>query len=284
MTQTPTDHNTAGGHSPTTWALLLAKWVELAKASVAIPEGEPDRSPWKHSVEHVISLQATTCALGEAASLDLEERALAADRASVAITKAARALSDAWAGQPMPESLLEMLADARLARDTAASLSLHVNVNTDEADAPDPWPLAHALAEAGFRGDLLAAPRGTRLFRGAPIAVATPEPHDEHARAIAEHYRPIAEPASQARPPAQLYRVIGESGKAERDTIAPMLTDLPAGAPLLMPVITAGRVAPEPSEQADAVRLERQRVALSTGKPLEVTAADASTQPASPAP
>lgn len=259
-----------------TWALLLAKWVEFAKAAAAIPEGSANGESWRASIEHVISLQAVACALGEAGLLDRDERALAVDRASVIITNSARALSAAWASTPMPEAVLELLDDARRARDTAAVLSLHIIVTEARVSAPDPWALGARLVETGFSGDLLAAPVDTVLFAGSPVAVAIPCPNGEHCAMMESCYASLASPESQPMPPRQSYRVLDEdSGDATHDLVAAMLTDLPVGAPLLVPIISAGRLTQVPSESADRARLERQAAAIAQRRILPVL--DAST-------
>ncbi len=97
-----------------TWAALLGKWTEFARASVALPTtGEGRR--WRASVAPVISLQAVTLALGDLERLAHDERPLALDRAEVAIDADERTLRQAWESAGLPDKVEELLADARAA-------------------------------------------------------------------------------------------------------------------------------------------------------------------------
>ena len=93
-----------------TWAALLSRWLDFARAAVALPQdGEGDR--WRRSVSPAITLQAVTMALGEVEKLDPQERALARDRASVLIERETTALGEIW-GAPLPDRLGELTTDA----------------------------------------------------------------------------------------------------------------------------------------------------------------------------
>ena len=105
-----------------TWTALLGKWIEFAKASVALP-ADAEGASWRASVAPVINLQAVTFALAELGELEPADRPLALDRAEVMIDDNQRTLATTWGDDP-PESLVEIILDARsalrLAR-TAAS-------------------------------------------------------------------------------------------------------------------------------------------------------------------
>lgn len=81
-----------------TWAALLGKWTELARASVAFPKTS-EGAKWRKSVPDLIGLQAITHALGELDLLRAEERGLALDRAAVGIETHAANLAGLFAGE-----------------------------------------------------------------------------------------------------------------------------------------------------------------------------------------
>jgi len=92
-----------------TWAVLLSKWSELARAAVALPPG--DR--WRLCIAPAIELQAVASALGELDLLDPAERPVALDRAEMAVDRAGRTIIGAWAPDPVPRSLAELVSEAR---------------------------------------------------------------------------------------------------------------------------------------------------------------------------
>lgn len=94
-----------------TWAALLGKWTELARAAVALPPG--DR--WRSAVAPAIELQAVACALSEVDQLPTDERALAHDRAAVVVDRAEAALGGLWPDGPLPVGLSVLIEDARTA-------------------------------------------------------------------------------------------------------------------------------------------------------------------------
>jgi hypothetical protein len=100
-----------------TWTALLGKWIEFAKASVALPR-DGEGGQWRASVASVINLQAVTFALAEIGELPAEDRPVALDRAEVLVNDNRAALTAAW-GEGMPASLREAIDDARAALDMA---------------------------------------------------------------------------------------------------------------------------------------------------------------------
>lgn len=108
-------------HDPLTWAYLLARWTDFARASVSFPDqGLGGR--WKAVVPDIIALQAITHALAEAANLPPDEHALALNRAELGITTHAANINNAWQNETLPESLSELILDAVQAHRLARSL------------------------------------------------------------------------------------------------------------------------------------------------------------------
>lgn len=95
-----------------TWAVLLGRWIEFAKGALAFPDDAAGRA-LRESVPDIIGLQAVWFALQHLDELDDDERALGVARAGVLIERHASALALRWRGEPMPQTLNELVADAR---------------------------------------------------------------------------------------------------------------------------------------------------------------------------
>ena len=102
-----------------TWSALLAQWMDFARASLSLPE-EGEGGRWRGSVAPIVNFQAVTFALADLARIAGADRPLARDRAAVLIERSAGELQTIWAGQPWPETLAEICADARAALAAAA--------------------------------------------------------------------------------------------------------------------------------------------------------------------
>ena len=97
-----------------TWSVLLGRWVEFARAAVALPtEGESGR--WRRVVPDVIQLQGVWFALEQWDDLAEAERPLALDRAELLVERHEQHIRRTFAGQPLPASLADLMADARTA-------------------------------------------------------------------------------------------------------------------------------------------------------------------------
>ncbi len=210
--------------------MLLGRWMDLARASAALP---PD-DRWRVSVPAVIGLQAVSCALAESLELPTSERLLGVDRGAVLIRRHVAQLNDTWRGEPMPERLTELIADARAAWNVAAEAGVEWVVAVERLEMPD--VAAHL---EGAMGDVLAAPPGTILFRGSPAVFARPETIEFNVHGLTR---------GEVGPPRQVYR---RGGTDPCDIVAPMLTALPAGRPLLVWMVRDGeRQAIPESQQA----------------------------------
>ncbi|MCC6969147.1 MAG: hypothetical protein IT434_02910 [Phycisphaerales bacterium] len=112
-----------------TWAALLGKWTELARASLAFPKTSQG-AKWRKSVPDLIGLQAITHALGEFDLLREEEQGLALDRAALGIETHATNLVELFAddcedpeleeGLTGIEEIDELIDEARGAWDIAS--------------------------------------------------------------------------------------------------------------------------------------------------------------------
>ena len=121
-----------------TWAALLARWVEFARAAVALPDDEQG-SRWKRSVTAIIELQAVIMALGELDELPEAEKALGLDKAEIIIRRNTKQLHDIWDRTDVPAKIEELLRDAAQTLQAAALNRTEVtgeNQTGESADEP----------------------------------------------------------------------------------------------------------------------------------------------------
>ncbi len=252
----------------TTWATLLAGWVEFAQSAVALPKDETgDR--WRASIAPSIGLHALSMALAELHKIDPEERPVAMDKAELGIKEYARSLNATWSGDPMPESILQLVDDAK----TAWEESLHEGVvwiaSSGQFVTRHPADVLDGLIDAGFLGEVFYATPGTQLFEGAPVAWTREnsggQPEDDVIGLISELLAScdgeVSEP-QVVRPVHQVYRQFDFlKGGAQRDLVAPVTGELPPGQPLLIPLLAGGDTCPVPlpprsSKPLDPVQVE----------------------------
>lgn len=129
-----------------TWAALLGKWTELARASVAFPKTSQG-AKWRKSVPDLIGLQAITHALGEIDLLREEEQGLALDRAALGIETHAANLVERFAedcddpeleeGLTGIEEIDELIDEAREAWDLASGGEYAEEVDDSECGLED---------------------------------------------------------------------------------------------------------------------------------------------------
>lgn len=236
-----------------TWTALLGRWVDYARASLAIPSDAAGAS-WQASVPAVINLQAVTFALSELAELGSDERAFALDKAAVLIRDGAADLARIWGDTP-PESLVEVIDDAQIAlacaqHAGAVELIWH---GDDVLVMPDVDPGQPA-------GTLAVMQPGTLVMSREPVAWW-------RGRADA----PLEVPGCVTVPcdePRQVYRRFDETGRIVGDVVAPIGADPPDGLPLLVPLFADGtRIGHFTLDAADWEA--RQRTAM-TGERVSV--------------
>ncbi|MHC4910429.1 MAG: hypothetical protein ACYTF9_11985 [Planctomycetota bacterium] len=207
-----------------TWTGLLARWMEFAKASLALP-ADGDGDAWRASVQGIITLQAVTFALGDLEDLEADERALARDRAEILIDDALQAIAAAWLHDDTPGTILDMAADARDALEAAAW------VGTCELVWPGPGTMVMPAVEiTDHSGTFALMQPGTIVMPGEPVAWWINRP------AITIDGCSLQE-TSRLR---QVYRQVAADGSIEADLIAPLADDLPPGLPLLVPLFIDG--------------------------------------------
>jgi hypothetical protein len=180
--------------------------------------------------------------LGDLAGLPEADRPLARDRADLGVTAAAATLDEIWHGVEMPESMLEIAGDARRAVDQAVYAGLRWIVLGGSSRMRMPVIDWDADPDAD-RGTLAVMLPGTIVLPGEPVAWWT-----ERSRPpalIGELWEDVEGP------PVQVYRELSEDGRVLGDLVA-SLDDLPAGLPLLAPIVLDGHPIGRPSVDVDA--------------------------------
>lgn len=265
MSDTPA--HPSGDH--TTWAALLAAWVDYARASVALPEtGEGGR--YREAVVPVITLHAIAHALEHAGELPAGERAAGLDRAAVQIRDAAAQLHAIWTGEPLPEPITETIADAEASLEAAGQTAVVWVVAGERLVAEHPADLVAVLLAQGFEGDLYLPSPGVPLFGGAPAAcVSDPggaTPGDDILAAVHGWLGDDADGPFDAGPAMQVYRQIDfATGTVTRDVVRRLHAEPPPGQPLLMPAILAGEAMRVPLPMRGADRLDPVEVVTDDG-------------------
>lgn len=244
-----------------TWTALLAQWTDFAQKAVALPRtGEGGR--WRRAVAPIITLSAVTHALEDLDRIPDEDRPLALDRAEILCRNAARSLHEIWRGEDLPEQVRELIEDSREAFEHAANAGLEWVVAEGRLRGRDPSALVERLRRSGFAGDLFVPVTGVELVAGAPCAFARAPggapPDSDVCAQIASFLDPCGKVTGPRRvvTPRQVYRQVDfATGRIERDLVAPLGGDLPAGQPLLALAMVDGQ----------AVRLPPPR----RGEPIE---------------
>ncbi len=237
----------------TTWATLLAGWIEFAQSALALPKDDTgDR--WRASIAPSIGLHAIAMALTELHKIDPDERPLAMDKAELGIKEFAATLNDAWRSEPMPESITQLLDDAKSAWEDSLHEGVMWIVSSEQFITRHPADILDGLIDTGFLGEVFYATPGTQLFEGSPVAWtrdnAGGQPEDdiiELITALLDSCEGEIGDPQIVRPVHQVYRQFDFlKGGAFRDLVAPVTGDLPPGQPLLIPLLCGGEICPVP--------------------------------------
>lgn len=260
--------------SAATWTSLLAQALHLAQASAAFAK-TADGDRFRAAVPAIISLQAITLALQGIDKLDHAERGLGIDRARLLLAKHAAELHTLWRGEQFPATITELMADAHAAIATAAGRGVLLIVTGQSSCLvqslllAQPARVGQIMLDFGFAGTLWLAGPGVAIGPDSPIAFVrgprggAPETAvlDKLADSIAIEagftqsftVKPGLQRLLVPRA-VQVYRTIEPlSGHAQAaasvvvDTFAWFDDALPAGRPLLVPVLEAGGMLPLPN-------------------------------------
>lgn len=230
-----------------TWVMLLGHWTALAKSALALPrDARGDR--WRGAIAPIITLQALCQALGELDDLDDDERALGLDKSELLIQSNTTQLHELWRGEPLPELVIELIDDARSAHTTARLGGVEWTLHDDSAILDHPARLMAALEDLGFAGDLFLPTPGVPVFASAPVGYARGPhggPPDEKAIALVTAFWRACSVGVDGPTPAPQFRQVYRQfdfarGGPVRDLVADSDATLPAGQPLLVPIMLQG--------------------------------------------
>jgi hypothetical protein len=238
-----------------TWTMLLARWTEFARASLALP-ADRDGTAWRESVPAVITLQAVTCALGDLGLLPAPDRPLARDKAEILVRDAIAAVEAAWAGAAMPDEAAEIAGDALSALRWSAYVGT-VELVWEGGDDEDEPLVMPAITLASADGTLALAQPGTIVMPGEPVAWWVDRDGADVRGAL-----PGCDGVARAIP-RQVYRQFDEDGRIRGDIVAPLTMSAPDGLPLLVPLYEGGRAVGRFTLEADAWET-RQRAAMTS--------------------
>lgn len=259
---------------PIAWIALVARWVELARASRAASGAGAGADPrLGASIAPLIAIESNAAALGELASIAEEERPFARDLAEVSIRRSAAELDRIWRGEAMPEELLDACAAAERALRAAVYAGLEALVVEGAAAAivPDLALGFDPGDPATHRGTLAAMPPGSIAMPGEPICWwcgrTPPGRTDGFAR-------------RGLRTPLQVYRGLDESGRFREDVLAPITEDVLPGLPMLVPLLLDGVPIGRFLQPADEwLALQRRALAGRASIPVSDAASDSDEWP-----
>ncbi|MEY3141709.1 MAG: hypothetical protein RLY21_202 [Planctomycetota bacterium] len=235
-----------GELGPLAWTALVARWVEVARASRAIP---PEFAQLRDSIPHLIAIESTTAALGELAKVPEVDRPHARAVAEVTVRRAAAELDRLWRGEEWPQEITDACEAAERALQRAVYAGLDALVVTgDRAIVVPELDLGLDPSDPSTaRGTLAAMPPGSLAMPGEPICWWSGRAAPRLLDSAAPAERPMDEqPASEHlvvehnAAPLQVYRGLDERGRFTADTLAPISAEVLPGLPMLVPILLEG--------------------------------------------
>lgn len=227
-----------------TWSALLAGWTDFARSAAALPK-TGDAGLLRRSVPAIIGLQALTHALREIDTLPPAEYAPGVDRASVGVRTLVQELHAIWRGEPMPEALTEIIADAREWLEVAASSGVEFVPADDPYRVPaiDSALLERWIRDYTIDGELWLAPPAFVLRASLPVCFLKEPSGRPPAAALLGAIADALPGCLWRRVPRmrQVYQTIDDSGAVKSFVVKPM-NELPVGRPLLRQIVARGSV------------------------------------------
>ena len=222
------------------WTTLLAHWIDLVKAGSGMPQ-TGEGFAWEESLGSIITLQATSFALGELDSIEECDRPLARDRAEVLIDSAVEALESTWGTVQMPGTLREIQATA----EEALQQAVYAGVRWLRWNGPGIWEVPE-MEQPEAKGTLAIMQPGTLVLPGEPVAWFTERP------------APELDACLEVVPgePVQVQRVF-EEGVFTHDRMTSLDARI-TGVPLLVPMCLCGRAIGHFTVEADVWRKRQQ--------------------------
>lgn len=227
-----------------TWSALLAGWTDFARSAAALPK-DGDAGLLRRSVPAIIGLQALTHALKQIDTLPSAEYAPGVDRAAVGVRTLIEELHAIWRGESMPQTLIEIVSEARERLDVARSSGVEFVPVDDPYEVPEVGAAAVGgwIRDYTIDGELWLAPPGLVVRASLPVCF-------------------LKEPSGRPPPPAllgaiadalpgcvwrrvarmrQVYQTLDSVGAVKSFVVKPM-NELPIGRPLLQQIVGSGTV------------------------------------------
>lgn len=215
-----------------TWAALLARWLDLARAARALDGGLED-GPWQRASAPLITCQALTLALRDVPTLPVAERTLALDQATLLLRTTVADLDEAFDDQPPAVSEAVHSAESALTGAHRAMVWTILWEGPDVLCMPD---IDGIPARASDDGAVAMMLPGTLALPGEPVAWWTGREEPMLGRGICG-CRPV--PLDR---PLQVWRRFITAGDALEDVVCDIDDELAGGAmPLLVPRLAGGQ-------------------------------------------
>lgn len=256
------------------WSALVARWVEVARASRAVPAAD---ARLRDSIAPLIAIEATTAALGELVRVPEEDRPHARALAEISIRRAAGELDRLWRGVEWPDELhaaceaaeraLRLALYAGLEELVIAEAVTEVVAADEHAGGPASGSLrakvvpdlglAFAAADPSTHaGTLAAMPPGSLAMPGEPVAWWCGRGAPGICAAL-----PAWLVRRRATLPRQVYRGLDDAGRFTEDLVADIESSVAPGLPMLTPLLVDGQLVGRFLREGDAW-LAMQRAAL----------------------
>ena len=237
------------------WAALLGRWMDFARASVALPATR-EGDQWRESVVPMITLQAVTFAVSELEQVAPAERLLGWDRAELLSGEAAESLDDTW-GPVMPAEIADTIQAAEAAIIDVLNRMTLVLVS-DQAKA---WTMT-CLDAVEPVGAFAAAAAGTPIMPGTPIAWWSEVELD------AVRGQDLPGTLHLLTTPVQVWRCWDEQDRFWEDVVTDLEADRPHALPLLVPRVLEGLPLSDPLPSEEDVRAYHASQMSSSDLPL----------------
>ncbi|MDG2423984.1 MAG: hypothetical protein P8M22_08400 [Phycisphaerales bacterium] len=228
------------------WAALLGRWMDFARASAALPR-TPEGDQWRSSVSPMITLQAVTFALSELEQVDAAERMLGWDRGEMLCEEAIEQLDQIW-GPAAPPEIIEVVeqAEAALGHVLERFSLVLIQASSEVMIMP-------AMEIVEPVGSCTLAAVGTPIMPGAPMAWWSDVDLDQ----IRALQLPGVLQLLQC--PVQVWRCRNELEQFSEDVVTDLDTEREDGLPLLVPRVLEGMLLSDPMPDSRDVMAFHER-------------------------
>ena len=209
------------------WAALLGKWMDFAKASTVLPTtGEGGQ--WRDSIAPMITLQGITFAMSEMEQVEASQRLFGWDRGELLVDQARIELDECW-GPDLPQSILETIQCAESS--LTEVIDRFTPVLVSEPGEPSLMPSVPLLEPLGASAVVAA---GTTIMPSTPIAWWSEVDFDQlrslHLPGILELWRS----------PIQVWRHWDDQDVYTEDVVTSLDAEFEQAMPLLVPRVLEG--------------------------------------------